>query len=113
MKNSRILLISFLAIFLITPLFLNGELSANQRGIKVTAKTPEGKTIPLYSGSYALVIGNGDYTKGWDPLPGAIRDVKDVARALKKNGFNVILKTNLTRNSFNRALVSCQSSIDG
>ena len=39
---------------------------------------------------------------GWDPLPGAIRDVKDVARALKDNGFNVTLKTNLTRNTFNR-----------
>ena len=78
-------------------------LLAAQRGIKVTAKTPSGKAIPLYSGSYALVIGNGDYTNGWDPLPGAIRDVKDVSRALKENGFNVTFKTNLSRNTFNRA----------
>jgi hypothetical protein len=42
---------------------------------------------------------NGDYTNGWGPLPGAVRDV---ARALKENGFEVILKTNLTRNNFNR-----------
>ena len=34
--------------------------AAAQRGIKVTTKTPTGKSIPLYSGSYALVIGNGD-----------------------------------------------------
>jgi uncharacterized caspase-like protein len=45
---------------------------------------------------------NGNYTNGWDPLPGAVRDVRDVARALKENGFEVILKTNLTRNNFNR-----------
>jgi hypothetical protein len=50
------------------------------------------------------VIGNGDYTNGWDPLPGALRDVKDVVRALKENGFNVTLKTNLTKNTFSRTL---------
>ena len=79
------------------------NIPAAQRGIKVSAQTPTGKSIPLYSGSYALVIGNGDYTNGWDPLPGAMRDVKDVARALKENGFNVTLKTNVTRNAFRQA----------
>ena len=62
----------------ILSLLFVSDISAAQRGIKVTAKTPSGEAIPLYSGSYALVIGNGDYTKGWDPLPGAIRDVKDL-----------------------------------
>jgi hypothetical protein len=88
---------------IILSLLFASVLPAAQRGIKVTAKTPTGKSIPLYSGSYALVIGNGDYTEGWDPLPGAIRDVKDVARALKDNGFKVILKKNLTRNGFRQA----------
>ena len=88
---------------IVLSLLFASVLPAAQRGIKITAKTPSGKAIPLYSGSYALVIGNGDYTNGWDPLPGAIRDVKDVARALKENGFKVILKTNLTRDGFNRA----------
>jgi hypothetical protein len=91
---------------IILSLLFASVLLAAQRGIKVTAKTPSGKAIPLYSGSYALVVGNGDYNKGWDPLPGAIRDVKDVARALKENGFKVILKTNLTRNTFRRAFGS-------
>ena len=89
---------------LILLLIAASDISAAQRGIKVTAKTPTGKSIPLYSGSYALVIGNGDYTNGWDSLPGAIRDVKDVSRALKENGFKVILKKNLTRSGFNRTL---------
>jgi hypothetical protein len=97
----RIQTIVLCAFFL--SLFPSTNLLANQRGIKVTAKTPSGKAIPLYSGSYALVIGNGDYTNGWDPLPGALRDVKDVARALKENGFNVTLKTNVTRNAFRQA----------
>ena len=71
------------------------------RGIVV--QTREGKPIDLYGGSHALVIGNGAY-KEWDPLPGAIRDVKDVARALKKNGFQVTLKENLTRAGFESAV---------
>lgn len=91
---------------IILSLLFASVLPAAQRGIKVTAKTPSGKAIPLYSGSYALVVGNGDYTNGWDPLPGAIRDVKDIARALKENGFQVILKTNLKRNEFSRAFGS-------
>ena len=100
MRRFTTILLSSVFIFLI----LSANVCATQRGIKVTAKTPTGKTIPLYSGSYALVIGNGDYTNGWDPLPGAMRDVKDVARALQENGFQVILKKNLTRNGFNRAM---------
>ena len=71
-------------------------------GLRVVATTPDGKEIPLYNNSYALVIGNGHYTKGWDPLPGALRDVNDVARALEKNGFKVTLKKNLTKDSFNK-----------
>jgi formylglycine-generating enzyme required for sulfatase activity len=73
------------------------------QAVRVVATTPEGKEIHLYNNSYALVLGNGNYSNGWDPLPGALRDVNDVARALKKNGFNVTLKKNLTRESFNKA----------
>ena len=97
MRIRSIILTVFLSLLLAT------VLPAAERGIKVTAKTPTGKSIPLYSGSYALVIGNGEYSNGWDPLPGAIRDVKDVARALEENGFKVILKKNLTRSGFRQA----------
>ena len=69
--------------------------------VRVVATTPEGKEIHLYNNSYALVLGNGNYSNGWDPLPGALRDVDDVAKALKRNGFKVTLKKNLTRGSFN------------
>ena len=41
--------------------------------VKIT--TAEGKSIDLYSKSYALVIGNGNYTNGWNPLTGALTQV--------------------------------------
>ena len=70
--------------------------------VRVVATTPEGKEVPLYNNSYALVVGNGNYTgKGWDPLPGALSDVDDVAKALEKNGFEVTLKKDLTKAAFN------------
>jgi len=45
-----------------------------QRGLKVV-RTPQGKEIPLYKGSYALIVGNSDYTSGWDPLIAPEKDV--------------------------------------
>ncbi len=66
-------------------------------------KTSEGNTIQLYSGSHALVIGNGDYRKGWDKLKGAVSDAKEVTEALKKHGFQVTLETNVTKDEFDRA----------
>ncbi len=85
-------------------LFINTTNSfAGTRGIKVSVKISEGHVIDLYDDSHALVIGNGNYRKdAWDPLPGAISDVKEVAVALEKNGFNVVLKTDLTKDGFNR-----------
>lgn len=83
-------------------IFITSNLFAKSRGIKVSVKTSAGNTIDLYHNSYALIVGNGNYTNGWDPLPGAVRDVKEVAAALKRNGFNVTLKTDLTKDGFNR-----------
>ena len=42
------------------------------RGMKISVRTSAGEHIELYNASYALVIGNGNYTNGWDPLPGAL-----------------------------------------
>ena len=74
------------------------------RGMKtITVHTKEGKAIELYKDSYALVVGNGNYANGWDPLEGALQDVQEVAATLEKHGFNVTLKTNLTKAKFDRA----------
>jgi hypothetical protein len=95
---------NFLTLVGIIILLGSPQLEAQTRSIQVTVKTSAGKTLDLYSASYALVVGNGNYTKGWDPLPGALRDVREVAEALRKNGFKVTLKTDLTKDDFNRAL---------
>jgi formylglycine-generating enzyme required for sulfatase activity len=76
--------------------------TAASRGLRISVDTSDGQELFLYENSYALVVGNGNYTRGWDPLGGAITDAKDVSRALKKVGFEVILKTNLTKDDFNK-----------
>ena len=73
----------------------------SQRGMKtITVHTKTGKEIKLYKDSYALVVGNGTYTEGWNPLRGALQDVEEVTAALKKHGFTVTLKKDLTKPKF-------------
>ena len=78
--------------------------SQTNRGMKtITVRTKVGEEIQLYKDSYALVVGNGSYTNGWDPLAGALKDVKEVAAALEKHGFHVTLKTDLRKTDFETA----------
>ena len=77
-----------------------------RRGMKISVRTSAGGHIELYNASYALVIGNGNYTNGWDPLPGALQDVKEVAETLKTHDFNVTLKTDLTADEFENAFLT-------
>ena len=72
----------------------------NERGTKIVIKTIKGNEIELYEGGYAFVVGNGNYKKGWDPLPGTLRDVDEVAAVLTKFGYNVTLLKNLDRKSY-------------
>ncbi len=50
----------------------------------------------------ALVVGNGDYQK--IPLKNPVNDAKDFASALKKLGFEVILKTNTSIQEFDTVI---------
>ena len=70
------------------------------RGMKTVVRTKTGQDILSYSKSYALVVGNGAYTNGWDPLEGTLKDVEEVAAALEKHGFNVTLRTDLKKTDF-------------
>ena len=75
-----------------------------QRGMKtIKVRTKTGKEIELYKDSYALVVGNSTYTKGWNPLGGVLQDVEEVAAALKKHGFTVTLEKDLTKQEFEDA----------
>lgn len=69
------------------------------RGV-VYVKTHDGQNLKLYENSYALVVGNGNYMDGWDPLPGALADVDEVAKAFRVNGFTVEVKKDLTKTDF-------------
>lgn len=103
MKTS---LISLFVIILCSAIIFIGTTELHpqtRRGMKISVRTNAGEHIELYNASYALVIGNGNYTNGWDPLPGAMQDVKEVAETLKTHGFNVTLKTDLTTDEFNEA----------
>ena len=73
-----------------------------QRGMTISVHTEAGE-IPLYNESYALVVGNGSYANGWDPLDGVLKYVQDVAIALEKHGFSVTVKTNLKKPDFDTA----------
>ena len=92
-----------LAVFIVPIVPIIADELLSQRGMKITVRTEAGQDIPLYNNSYALVIGNGTYTNGWDPLKDALKDVKEVATALEKHGFNVTLKTDLEKVEFENA----------
>lgn len=101
-RMKRIMLSIIIMIGIVSAGFLSTSFAVD-RGISLKIKTPEGKTIDLYNGAYALVIGNGKYYNGWDPLTGAVDDSKEVARVLEKYGFDVTLKTDLTKEAFGQA----------
>ncbi len=100
--NSRVgRAIVFLVVFTIQSFCMYGI----ERG-KIVVKTKEGKEIELYEGGYAFIVGNSNYTNGWDPLPGTLKDVDEVAAVLKKFGYNVTLKKNLDRKAFDKEFMA-------
>jgi formylglycine-generating enzyme required for sulfatase activity len=70
---------------------------------RVSIFLPSGQKKLLYEGSYALVIGNSDYSDGWPDLPGVAKDVKAVAKALRSRGFLVEDHLNLDRPGMEQA----------
>ncbi len=58
----------------------------------------------LYRGSFALVIGAANYRNGWDPLPGALEDVKAISKLLSETGFEVTQVLDPTREELEGAL---------
>ena len=86
-------------------LLINGTELFPQQGVNVAIRTESGEAFDLYKDSYALVIGNGSYPakNGWNPLPGAMNDVREVTEVLKRHGFNVTLKIDVTKAEFNKA----------
>ena len=90
---------SVICVFLILSI-VNALFWQHDKQISVHTETGE---IPLYNESYALVVGNGRYTNGWDPLDRVVRDVTEVATVLEKHGFIVTLKIDLKKADFDAA----------
>ncbi len=77
--------------------------AAVDRGFRVMAEDGSEPAPYLYKGSYAFLVGNGRYTNGWEPLSGAVEDIDDVSRALRRHGFEISRYKNLTREQFDQA----------
>ncbi len=101
----KIPLLLFFCILCGVILLISGTELFSQRGVNVTIQMKSGKAFDLYKDSHALVIGNGAYPlkNGWNPLPGAVNDVREVAEVLERHGFNVALKIDVTKAEFNKA----------
>lgn len=96
MKKSTSLFLSLLLTFSIV---------AQQRGIDPISLNVEGKKIKLYEQSHALLIGMDTYTNGWESLPGVKKDIHAVKQALEGNGFNVVVKENLTKDQMEKVFI--------
>ena len=81
---------------------LCGPTAAADRGFRVrvfeneSAQAPAGE-LELYRASYALVVGIDAHESGWPRLSNAVKDAREVARALRGQGFEVQEAVNLKR----------------
>jgi hypothetical protein len=88
----------FLAFSFLSPLINSSQAADTSRGIQVvTIKNASGQEVGLYRESHALIIGMSDYQMGWPKLPGVIKDVEIVQKALEKHGFHVVQIRDQTR----------------
>jgi hypothetical protein len=74
---------------------------AETTSIEAVPAEPAQTRIPdaiqsLYSASYALVVGNDEYTAGWPRLTNAVKDAEAMAVVLEERGFEVETHLNLT-----------------
>jgi len=77
--------------------------SSVKGGGPVTITDTNGSKVLSYSGSYALVIGQSDYTAGWSKLSNIPRELDKVEAVLKDQGFVVDRKSNLNSEELQKA----------
>ncbi|MCB0298801.1 MAG: caspase family protein, partial [Calditrichaeota bacterium] len=89
----------FFAILLFT-----SQIFAQSRGAEPIFLASDGSNQPLYSNSYALVVGVSDYTNGWRDLANALNDALEVRVALEAQGFEVQLLENPDKSTLEAAI---------
>ena len=67
-------------------------------------RNERGQATPLYSGSYALLIGVSDYAGGWRDLPGVAQDIEAVSAALREDSFQITKMMDPTRAEMTQAI---------
>ena len=98
--------LSTLFLLIIFGFFSQNTFAEGNRGVNPVQIKLDGKLEPLYNKSFALVIGNSNYTDGWSDLPGVKADVQKLSQALKNNGFHVIVSENLKSDELKKAFSS-------
>ncbi len=88
-RKSLILIAVLCALSILTLTAGEKSFAAASRGIKVSVKDTSGNEIPLYEGSYALLIGVSDYTAGWPDLRNIPSELDRVEKTLRKQGFHI------------------------
>ncbi|MFH0801630.1 MAG: SUMF1/EgtB/PvdO family nonheme iron enzyme [bacterium] len=93
MKRRHLLFITLLMAAVFSAFLFAAQGMTVSRSVIVRLKGEDGaaKEVKLYSGSYALLIGVSNYTAGWPRLPGVKKDLEDVEKILKKQGFEVFI----------------------
>jgi hypothetical protein len=81
-----------LPVLLLVSLWSSGSPAAS-RG-QVLFKDPAGEQVGLYRESYALLIGESQYTRGWPNLESVPRELDLLEGALKEQGFQVVKRLN-------------------
>jgi hypothetical protein len=75
-----------------------------KRGVTVVDITDtNGSKILSYSGSYALVIGQSNYTAGWSKLSSIPSELDEVKSVLEDQGFVVDRKSDLNSEELQKA----------
>lgn len=89
------------AAILIVISFFSARLCFSQ---SIEYDNPDGSVSNLYSKSYALIIGNDDYSD-WPDLPGVSKDVVAIKEELERHGFETEIHKNLSREEFRSAIL--------
>lgn len=91
--------LSVVALYLIAAVGL--EPPPASRGVRVV--TSNNEVVDLYTGSYALLIGNGAY-QHWDKLRWPTQDVGELGKVLNELGFETEVMKDVTADGFRTAM---------
>jgi tetratricopeptide (TPR) repeat protein len=74
--------------------------SGRPLSVKVRDERGQEREVELYEGSYALIIGNSNYSNGWSKLPSVAEDLDEVGKTLEKKGFLTEFARDVSRDEF-------------